>query len=78
MTFIEMTKKYKDSDILKAMSYLNDYDSVVYGANGHYGVGAMYDLFDEYTKSDKTEAAKILAKESGIDDDLTKAAWLVY
>lgn len=36
--------KFKDSDILNAMVYELDEDSVVYGANGHYGIGAYYDL----------------------------------
>lgn len=36
--------KFKDSDILNAMIYELDEDSVVYGANGHYGVGAYYDI----------------------------------
>ena len=39
-----MTKKVKDSDLLKAMAMHLDEDSVVYGANGHYAVGAYYDI----------------------------------
>jgi len=35
---------FKDSDILEAMTAHLDYDSVVYGANGHYGVGAYHDI----------------------------------
>ena len=35
---------FTDSDILKAMEYINDYSSIVYGANGHYANGAYYDL----------------------------------
>lgn len=37
-------KTFKDGDILKAMSMHLDEDSVVYGANGRYGVGAYYDI----------------------------------
>ena len=38
------TKTFKDSDILKAMAMHLDEDSVVFGANGHYAVGAYYDI----------------------------------
>ena len=40
-----MTKEtYKDGDILAAMCMHLDEDSVVYGANGHYSLGAYYDI----------------------------------
>ena len=39
-----MAKKIKDSDLLKAMAMHLDEESVVMGANGHYAVGAYYDI----------------------------------
>lgn len=40
-----MAKKiYKDSDILAAVASHLDEDTVVYGANGHYSIGAYHDL----------------------------------
>lgn len=58
-------KTFKDSDILNAMIYELDEDSVVYGANGHYGVGAYYDITEistivgnkEYNSQDNIDAA---------------------
>jgi len=68
-----MTKKFKDSDILKAMAAKLDEDSVVYGANGHYAVGAYYDL----TKVSSVFGDKDYNAQSNIDDaDGTKAAEL--
>ena len=51
--------KFKDSDILKNMEYLNDYESIVYGANGHYANGAFYNL-------NKNQASGIIRLLSGI------------
>lgn len=39
-----MGKKFRDSDILNAMITKLDEDAVVYGANGHYAIGAYQDL----------------------------------
>lgn len=85
-----MAKKiYKDSDILKAMATHLDEESVVYGANGHYGVGAYYDLtkvssvlgdkdYNSQTNIDGasgTTAANDWRSEF-VDDDLKDANWM--
>ena len=70
--------KLKDSDILKNMEYLNDYESIVYGANGHYSNGAFYNLNKNYTDSDNVEAVEELKKESGIDENLEKSLWMIH
>lgn len=68
-----MAKKFKDSDILKAMAMHLDEDSVVFGANGHYAVGAYYDL----TKVSSVFGDKDYNSQTNIDDaDSTKAAEL--
>ena len=60
-----MTKiKYKDSDILKAMESHLDEDSVIYGANGHYGVGSYYD----FTGVSSVLGDKEYNSQSNIDD----------
>jgi hypothetical protein len=84
-----MAKKvYKDSDILKAMAMHLDEDSVVYGANGHYGVGGYYDITkvssvfgdkdynnkDNVDSADATKAAEDY--RNTVDEDLQKANWL--
>ena len=84
-------KKYKDSDILAAMSLLVDNDSVVYGANGHYSIGAYYDITKvssvfgdkDYNskgnidKAENSDAAKAWKNELGeLDESLEKALWL--
>jgi len=81
-------KIYKDSDILKAMAMHLDEDSVVYGANGHYGVGGYYDITkvssvfgDKDYNSDENITAAEEAKavedyNNVIDEDLQKANWL--
>lgn len=78
-----MGKKYKDSDILKAMAYHLDESSVVYGANGHYSVGAYYDILgDDYNKQEVLDAAsgatavEEWASEEIVDEDLKKALWI--
>lgn len=64
-------KTFKDSDILKAMSMHLDEDSVVFGANGHYAVGAYYDI----TKVSSVFGDKDYNSQSNIDDaDGTDAA----
>ena len=69
------TKKFKDSDILKAMAMHLDEDSVVYGANGHYAVGDYYDI----TKVSSVFSDKDYNSQSNIDDaDSTKAAELYH
>ena len=66
-----MAKKFKDSDILKAMAMHLDEDSVVFGANGHYAVGAYYDI----TKVSSVFGDKDYNSQTNIDDaDSTKAA----
>ena len=84
-------KVYKDSDILKAMSMHLDEDSVVFGANGHYGVGAYYDITKvssvfgdkDYnsqenidTASGTTAAEKYRTDDNQLDENLQKAEWL--
>ena len=60
-----MEKKiFKDSDILKAMEMHLDEDSVVFGANGHYAVGAYYDI----TKVSSVFGDKDYNSQSNIDD----------
>ena len=58
-------KTIKDSEILKEEIKKIDEESIVYGANGHYAIGACYDLAEENAaysgKLDdvsKTKAAK--------------------
>ena len=70
--------KCKDSDILKNMEYLNDYESIVYGANCHYANSAFYNLNKNYTDSDNVEAVEELKKESGIDENLEKSLWMIH
>ena len=70
--------KFKDSDILKNMEYLNDYESIVNGANGHYANSAFYNLNKNYTDSDNVEAVEELKKESGIDENLEKSLWMIH
>lgn len=70
--------KFKDSDILKTMEYLNDYESIVYGANSHYANSAFYNLNKNYTDSDNVEAVEELKKESGIDENLEKSLWMIH
>lgn len=57
-------KTFKDSDILKAMEMHLDEDSVVFGANGHYAVGAYYDI----TKVSSVFGDKDYNSQSNIDD----------
>ena len=86
-----MAKKFKDSDILKAMAAKLDEDSVVYGANGHYGVGAYYDItkvssvfgdkdYNAQSNIDdakNTEAAELYRTDNdSLDEYLQKAEWL--
>ena len=57
-------KTFKDSDILKAMAMHLDEDSVVFGANGHYAVGAYYDI----TEVSSVFGDKDYNSQSNIDD----------
>ena len=57
-------KKFKDSDILKAMEMHLDEDSVVFGTNCHYAVGAYYDI----TKVSSVFGDKDYNSQSNIDD----------
>jgi hypothetical protein len=85
------TKKFKDSDILKAMEMHLDEDSVVYGANGHYAVGAYYDITkvssvfgdkdynpqEAIDEADNAEAAELYRTDNNeLDEGLQKAEWL--
>ena len=58
------TKTFKDSDILKAMAMHLDEDSVLFGAKGHFAVGAYYDL----TKVSSVFGDKDYNIQSNIDD----------
>lgn len=84
-------KKYKDSDILKAMEMHLDEDSVVYGANGHYAIGGYYDITkvssvfgdkdynsqDNIDSADEAPAAEIYRTNNNeFDDALQQAYWL--
>lgn len=87
-----MAKKvFKDSDILKAMTAQLDEDSVVFGANGHYAVGAYYDITkvssvfgdkDYNNQSNIDDASGTTAAElyrtnnDELDENLQKAIWL--
>lgn len=72
-----MTKKIKDSDILKAMTMFLDEDSAVYGANGHYSIGAFYDKNSLYEDASQTDAAKAWYSDCGkMVDYLKGAVWL--
>ena len=85
------TKKFKDSDILKAMAMHLDEDSLVYGANGHYAVGGYYDITkvssvfgdkDYNSKSNIDDASGTTASElyrtnnNELPENLQKAVWL--
>jgi len=89
--FIMESKKIKDSDILKAMAMHLDEDSVVFGANGHYAVGAYYDITKvssvfgdkDYNSqanidaADSTEAAELYRNDNNeLIEYLQKAIWL--
>lgn len=85
-------KVFTDGDILKAMAMHLDEDSVVYGANGHYAIGAYYDLtsinsaiagdvdYNSQSNIDDAENAKAaeLFKNDNeeMDEELQKAIWL--
>ena len=86
-----MAKKFKDSDILKAMAEKLDEDSVVYGANGHYAIGAYYDLTkvssvfgdkdynsqEAIDAANDSEAAELYRTDDNkLDEYLQKAEWL--
>lgn len=84
-------KTFKDSDILKAMAAQLDEDSVVFGANGHYSIGAYYDITkvssvfgdkDYNSQSNIDDASGTTAAElyrtnnDELDENLQKAIWL--
>ncbi len=81
-----MTKKtFKDSDILNAMITKLDEDSIVYGANGHYGIGAYYDIelkgegmpnVDLDKVSGITTAQDYMTNNNELDENLQKADWI--
>ena len=85
------SKTYKDSEILNAMAMHLDEDSVVYGANGHYAIGAYYDITKvssvfgdkDYNSQDNidsasgTTAAELYRTNNDeFDDNLQQAYWL--
>lgn len=84
-------KTYKDSDLLKAMTTHLDEDSVVYGANGHYAIGAYYDITKvssvfgdkDYNSQDNIDAASgttaaevFMTDDNKLPEELQKAIWL--
>lgn len=86
-----MEKKIKDGDLLKAMAMHLDEDSVVYGANGHYAVGAYYDItkvssvfgdkdynsLSNLESASATTAAELYRTDNDeLPEDLQKAVWL--
>ena len=83
-------KVYKENEILKAMQMHLDEDSVVYGANGHYGIGAYYDITKvssvfgdkDYNSQDNLDAASgataVEEYNKEVDEDLQKAIWMKY
>lgn len=85
-----MAKKiFKDSDILKAMAAHLDEESAIYGANGHYSVGAYQDITkvssvfgdknynsqSNLDEADNTTAANDWRSEF-IDEDFKDAYWM--
>ena len=86
-----MGKKIKDSDLLKAMAMHLDEESVVMGANGHYAVGAYYDITKvssvfgnkDYNSQDNIDSASATTAadlyrtdEDKMIDYLQKAEWI--
>ena len=86
-----MAKKFKDSDILKAMVMHLDEDSIVYGTNGHYAIGGYYDITkvssvfgdkdynsqENIDAADGTKAAELYRTDNNeLDEGLQKAEWL--
>jgi len=84
-------KKIKDSDILRAMTVHLDEDSVVYGANGHYALGAYYDITKvssvfgdkDYNSQENLDAASDAAAaeifrtdNDELPEELQKAIWM--
>lgn len=84
-------KVYKDSDILNAMAMHLDEDSVVFGANGHYAIGAYYDLTKvssvfgdkEYNSQDNIDSASATTaaelyrtNNDEFDENIQNAYWL--
>ena len=84
-------KTFKDSDILKAMAMHLDEDSVVFGANGHYAVGAYYDITkvssvfgdkdynsqDAIDAADSTEAAELYRTDNDeLPEEFKDALWM--
>ncbi len=49
---------YTDGDLLNEMTRELDFESIVYGARGQYGIGAQYDKFADYKMSESVLAAK--------------------
>ena len=82
--------KFKDGEILQAMIYHNDRGSVVFGANGKYGLGAYYDItkvssvfgdkdYNSQGNIDAAENSEAAKKyDESIDENLIKAEWLKW
>ena len=49
---------YTDGDLLNEMTRELDFESIVYGARGQYGIGAQYHKFADYKMSESVLAAK--------------------
>ena len=84
-------KKITDGDLLRAMLMHLDEDAVVFGANGHYAIGAYYDITKvssvfgdkDYNSqsnidaADSTDAAEKFRTDNGeLDEPLQKALWI--
>lgn len=74
-----MAKKIYEGDILRAMESFVDYEPMVFGANGHYSVGAYFDLNDTYMDSEDTKAAEMFRTDDDtLPEYLQKAYWMFY
>ena len=70
--------KIYDGDILRAMGSFVDYESMVFGANGHYSVGAYFDLNESYKDSEETKAAEMFKTDDNtLPEYLQKAYWMM-
>lgn len=77
LKFTDKKMKYKDSDIINSVMMHLNYESQVYGANGHFSVGAYYDMFEGYKDAEKTQAASQYKTNDGtLDEYLQAAIWM--
>ena len=68
------SKRIFDEDLLRAHTYFDGYDPVVYGANGHYSIGDFSDLSGFRPDADNTSAAK--QWKEGLKEELEDAYYL--